>query len=280
MRRLCIGDVHGKYDLLVKVLDLAGFSGSDDLYSVGDFTDRGTQNVLTLDFLMSLGDQFKPVCGNHDLWNYEFLHPDLPEGRPFMGREAFECWYYYNGGRNTVDEEFSQSEEWQLKTFKFLRTIPYKRDLGDRVIIHSLCYPEDTELVKEDLGSLTLETLKSSNLVINEVYDSRIWGRDFLRGCEGYFPLGAKGPRVPDRWFKEKNERTFKGSPIYVTGHTPLARPFFDEELGIVGIDTGSFCTLEDNGIEGSLTLVDLDSWEYWNSLGGKGNLIDKKDVN
>ena len=99
MRRLCIGDIHGCYDELMSALDNCSYSDSDVLYSVGDFTDRGTQNVQVLDFLMGL-ENFHPVCGNHDLWNYEYLHPDIhgvnASGKPlkgvypYMGREAFE----------------------------------------------------------------------------------------------------------------------------------------------------------------------------------------------
>lgn len=276
MRRLCIGDIHGCYDKLIDVLDRCRFSDTDILYSVGDFTDRGKQNVKTLDFLMELNN-FKPVCGNHDLWNYEYLHPAKPwtytspidkktkSGvSPYISREAEECWIRWNGGRNTEKEESAQSDEWKEKVYLWLKDIPYRINLGDKIIIHSVC-PSSAYKYIDDVDSITMETLKSSNLIKDDIYDDFVWNRGVINGCKDYHQLGLKKPSY-DEYFRNIYGKEFVGTPIYIIGHTPLDHPFFDKEMGIIGIDTGAFCYKEGWGVDGYLTVLDIDTFEYWQS--------------
>lgn len=255
MRRLCVGDIHGSYDKLLDVLDRCKFSDTDILYSVGDFTDRGKQNVKTLDFLMGLNN-FKPVCGNHDLWNYEYLTR--------MSHDAFECWVYWNGGRHTFVEESKQSDEWRENVKNWLKNIPYRINLGDKIIIHSVC-PSRAYQYINDVDELTMETLKSSNLIKDEIYDDFIWSRGVIGGCKDYYQIGSKTPSF-DEYFRNVYGKEFAGTPIYIIGHTPLDHPFFDREMGIIGIDTGAFCYKEGWGVDGYLTVLDIDTLEYWQS--------------
>ena len=284
-RRFCVGDIHGCYDELMTVLDNCNFSESDILYSVGDFTDRGKQNVKVLDFLMGLSN-FKPCVGNHDLWNYEHLHPaiawekdiELPNDagemikshkkgtRPYMSLEAEKCWYVWNGGRETLREEADQSQEWRDKVYNFLKDLPYRINLGDKIIIHSTCPLDTYRWVDVPLDEITTETLKSSGLIVEDVYDDKVWDRWVIKGCKDYVQLGNKYPSF-DLWAKEKYGAGFTGNPIYIIGHTPLAHPFYDKDLGIVGIDTGAFCNKKRGwDLEGYLTVLDTDTFEYWTS--------------
>lgn len=255
MRRLCVGDIHGCYDKLMETLDKCKFSDSDVLYSVGDFTDRGNQNVKTLDFLMSLKN-FHPVMGNHDLWNYEYLSNTITH-------DAFRCWDMYNGGEHTYNEESKQTDTWRNKATRWLQKIPYRIDLGDFTIIHTVCPKSIYEGI--DVDNITLKTLKSSGLVTDEVYDEGVWNRAVLEGCRDYQKLTYPKPNFVQR-ARDIYGEEFTGEPVYVTGHTPLDHPFYDREMGIIGIDTGAFCSKKVYGVEGYLTILDLDSLEYWQS--------------
>ena len=257
MRRLCIGDIHGSYDKLIDVLDRCKFSDSDILYSVGDFTDRGKQNVKVLDFVMGLKN-FKPVCGNHDLWNYEALSKKI-------SRDILECWVYWNGGSFTFKEEREQSDEWRKNVKNWLKDIPYRINLGDKIIIHSVCPSSVYEYVDMPLDEITMETLKSSNLIKDNVYDDSVWNRGVIGGCKDYYQIGSKESSY-EEYFRNIYGKEFTGTPIYIIGHTPLDHPFFDKEMGIIGIDTGAFCYREGWNIDGYLTVLDIDSLEYWQS--------------
>ena len=262
MRRFCIGDIHGKYDRLQDVLERCKFSDDDILYSVGDFCDRGNQNLKTLNFLMDLKN-FQPVIGNHDTWLYFWA--DWKANKTPLNRYAFECWHDWNGGVRTVAELKDQDQEWFNKLYDWLKDIPYIRHLdNDRVIVHSVA-PSNiikNRQVNMPIDEITLETLLESGLLQDEEYDSALWNRDVIRSCRGYLDLeGRRG--FGTNYFAEE----FKGIPVYFIGHTPLFGPFYDADMGIVGLDTGSFCDTKDGwDIDGRITVVDIDTFDCWQS--------------
>ena len=75
-----IGDIHGCYDTLMQYPDFKdGLKDDVEYIFLGDFTDRGNQNVEVLNFINSIKN--KPnVClleGNHEQWIYCYGH-DIP----------------------------------------------------------------------------------------------------------------------------------------------------------------------------------------------------------
>ena len=84
-RRLyCVGDIHGRLDLLEELHglirdDAAGFEGSKGVVYLGDYIDRGSQSKQVLDLLIEQPlDGFSVVnlLGNHEQTMLDFLqHP-------------------------------------------------------------------------------------------------------------------------------------------------------------------------------------------------------------
>ena len=81
-RRLyCIGDIHGRLDLLEELhemirADSLGFEGSKAVIYMGDFIDRGSQSKQVLDLLIDQPlEGFEPIClrGNHEQTMLDFL---------------------------------------------------------------------------------------------------------------------------------------------------------------------------------------------------------------
>ena len=60
-----MSDLHGRYDLYVKMLELIGFSEEDELYVLGDVVDRGPNPMKILED-MSMRPNVYPILGNHD----------------------------------------------------------------------------------------------------------------------------------------------------------------------------------------------------------------------
>ncbi|HEY5714784.1 MAG TPA: symmetrical bis(5'-nucleosyl)-tetraphosphatase [Psychromonas sp.] len=68
MATYIVGDVHGCFDELQALLELAQFDKKkDQLWITGDLVGRGPKSLETLRFVKSLGDGAKVVLGNHDL---------------------------------------------------------------------------------------------------------------------------------------------------------------------------------------------------------------------
>lgn len=96
-RRLyCIGDIHGRLDLLEELhamilADCAGFDGSKIVVYLGDYIDRGAQSKQVLDLLIGqpLAD-FETVylLGNHEQAMLDFLRNP---------REAGMAWLSFGG---------------------------------------------------------------------------------------------------------------------------------------------------------------------------------------
>lgn len=74
--KLVVGDVHGCYDELRALIELAGCSESDRIVAVGDLVDRGNQPWEVVEFFRSRLESRFAVCGNHE-WKH-LLHADNP----------------------------------------------------------------------------------------------------------------------------------------------------------------------------------------------------------
>lgn len=64
-----ISDIHGEYELFMRLLDSIKFSDSDALISCGDIIDKGQDSVRLLNFIANMSNA-RCINGNHE---YDFL---------------------------------------------------------------------------------------------------------------------------------------------------------------------------------------------------------------
>ncbi len=261
-RRLIIGDVHGRYNALRQVLDRAGYDdGNDILYSVGDFCDRGRNNLEVLEYLSSLKN-FRPVLGNHDAWLQDYLR---------TGYVLSDNWYSNNGGYMTVASFNGVSDDVRRRLSLWLDSIPYCRKEDGITVVHggpvgreldAIMRPRDYER-ESDAEDIPDELWDRTYLRTAVLYEEWLTscekkdGMDFSR-----FSLRMR------RHFSELGSRTVNGEPhtavqsgMIYTGHSIVGdKPFTSQTFHITAIDTGAASK------SGRLTCMDVGSGEYWQS--------------
>ena len=259
MSKFITGDIHGSYDRLMRALELCKFSDNDTLYCTGDIGDRGPQIKACLEFLMSLGDRFKPVIGNHDIWAYLKLSDDIR-------RNEKDVWRY-NGGQKTI-EAFKEMDEEVLKAWygKF----PYMIEEDDFRLVHTLTFEEVLNRCTIPLQDVKMENLYSSGLTERGyAYDGELFDREILYQSR-YFQYKDCSPDWARKVCPLLDDK------LTVVGHTPLTGGvLYDRKLNVCDIDTGGFCTYEDHGYEGRITVLDIDTKDFVDSSGLKSNLND-----
>ncbi len=68
MATYVIGDIHGCYEPLCRLLNKINFNeANDQLWLTGDLVNKGPQSLETLRLVMSLGESCITVLGNHDI---------------------------------------------------------------------------------------------------------------------------------------------------------------------------------------------------------------------
>lgn len=193
-RIVALSDVHGQYDLMVRLLRAHGVIddgdnwslGRDHLVMTGDVFDRGPGVTETLWLLFRLQQQAKAaggavhfLLGNHETMvlydDLRYVHPKYLETAERLGR-----------GYSVLYGEDSVLGAW-------LRTRPVLLKLGDTLFLHGGIAPENLDLAT-DLdasnagyrGSLgTPKDVVNANPATARLYDGKrspIWYRGYFNG--------------------------------------------------------------------------------------------------
>jgi diadenosine tetraphosphatase ApaH/serine/threonine PP2A family protein phosphatase len=139
-RTIVVGDIHGCYDELRALVELAGMGAGDRLVSVGDLIVKGEKNREVLDLFLR-DARFSSVLGNHDRALLQFWKGERAELKPAQER----CRAELESGR----ERYAA----------FLDSLPLFIDLGSHVVVHAGLRP-GVPLAGQSIEDLTeLRTL-------------------------------------------------------------------------------------------------------------------------
>lgn len=259
-RRLIISDIHGRSRALGQVLERAGFrDGTDILYSVGDFCDRGSGNLSVLEHLMSLSS-FRPVLGNHDAWLQDYLRKGTEDGN----------WLYNNGGIKTLSELRSLSSKRKKEISQWLDGIPYVISGNTFLIVHGGPVPfGKVSGLKRKAHPRSWRETPDFRLVPSELWDrdylssAMLWekAREEGRSWEDYREEVERNVRSPGSRYDYMSRDPLDTRRTLFVGHSIVGdKPFSSEKYHICAIDTGAASP------EGYLTVMDIDTRQYWQS--------------
>ncbi|WP_416666630.1 metallophosphoesterase [Egbenema bharatensis] len=130
-RRIFIGDVHGHYDGLMRLLEVIALDADDQLYFVGDLIDRGPKSASVIRFVRE--NQYPCVLGNHE----QLLLESFPRNR--VAQYALQAWLQ-SGGQTTVAS--FDTPELLMENLDWLRSLPTHLDLGDIWLVHAGLHPK------------------------------------------------------------------------------------------------------------------------------------------
>ena len=258
MSRFIVGDIHGSYDRLMTALELCKFSDSDTLYCTGDIGDRGPNVKECIEFLMSLGNRFRSVIGNHDVWAYQYLTDTINR----YSNDVWEC----NEGQCTMDALFSMDNKDEVTAW--YGSFPYIIEEDDFRLIHTLTYTDHLNMSRIPLSEIRMNNIEVSGILDNTYgYDKELFDRRILLRSK-YFNKKSPDPE----W--SKKECSLLDDKLTVIGHTAVTGGvLYDKEMNVCDIDTGGFCTYEKNKYEGKITVLNIDTKDFVDSSGISSNL-------
>ncbi len=230
MKRFVIGDVHGGFDALMQCVERSPFDPDCDLLiSLGDLTDGHTQSKQVLDYLCGL-KHFILIQANHD-------------------RSKEGCG----------NVEYGWFLLWAMEGV----SIPLWENQGGRATMLSYDYKHENVPQKHiDLlkGALPYYIDESRNLFVHGGFDERypieeqdpeylMWDRDLV------YKYGRGYAEHPVKGYK----RVFLGhtSTQAIKHDWNATEPIITDN--VIALDTGG-------GWNGKLTIMDVDTLEYWQS--------------
>ena len=240
-RTFVMGDIHGAHKALVQCLERSGFNKEiDTLIQLGDIVDGWDEVYDCVKELLSIKN-LVPIKGNHDNWFLQWLNTGVnPVQWEHGGYETLKSYcektkryfFIHNGVKSDLNP-FDIPES-HIDLFRF-RQLNYYKDNKNRLFIH---------------GGFNRH-LKLQDQQYNVFY----WDRDLWNSAMNWERMSEYARNN----YKFKTKENF--STIFL-GHTSTIRWGTSKPIkaaNIWNLDTGA-------GFKGKLTIMDVDTEEYWQS--------------
>ena len=120
MRTFVLSDIHGYYNIFLKMLEKIRFSDDDFMYVIGDVIDRGDQGIAIIKDLMQRKN-VEMFLGNHELMMLNAIDYQRRKKQGLVQEDPFddhltpyELWTHpANGGNQTFDDFYGLSQKEQ-----------------------------------------------------------------------------------------------------------------------------------------------------------------------
>lgn len=216
-----VGDIHGHYDLLLKLLSELGYQNNGETFShperkiifTGDIINRGPKIRATVSLVRKMVETGNAYCilGNHEL--NAILYSTLDKNGKLLRRRLPR---FKLPLMKTLDEYQNHREE--LKdTIKWFRKLPLYLDFGDLRIVHGGWNDNYIETVKKYMkGEIRLRKSFLKTYLINYELNTAING--LIKGAEFQLPKdlllkdnkGMVRRNFRIKWWEPLEGKTFK----------------------------------------------------------------------
>ncbi|MBR3885521.1 MAG: serine/threonine protein phosphatase [Clostridia bacterium] len=219
--RYVVADIHGNYDLLVKLLRKIKFSKDDTLFVLGDVIDKGkdVDKILNL-LLVKMENNAIVLAGNHE-YDFVKLMTNLIV-KDASDEELIDSAKNYLGVSNISIEQIDM-----------IMNMPFYHEEDDFILVHA-GVPFDIKGKMIPLEQATIEDL---------VYDRRFKNENFLPPSTKCVIFG----HTPTFYVSGQKGKILKYQKENTVGNNP-------KDYYKVHIDTGNYLT----GILGCLRLDDM----------------------
>lgn len=122
-----MSDLHGCYDLYIKMLEKIKFSDEDALYILGDITDRGKDGIKILGDMMKRKNVI-PILGNHDYTALRMFKMIYNKEESDSLNSGYIMWKLV-GGSPTNDAFMKLAEAERLEIINYISKFSLFKDI-------------------------------------------------------------------------------------------------------------------------------------------------------
>ncbi|MEH6836292.1 MULTISPECIES: metallophosphoesterase family protein [Falsihalocynthiibacter] len=146
-----VGDIHGRFDLLQKLLRKVDLESPHDLIFLGDYVDRGDHSAEVLRWLYELDKSERVTClmGNHEKMLIEFLDNPIGTGSRWLKNGGLQTLASFGvggvaegAGPRALEEAASNLKAaLSYEVEQWLRELPLLFRNGNLVCVHAAVDP-------------------------------------------------------------------------------------------------------------------------------------------
>jgi len=249
-RILVVGDIHGCFERLVSLWKKISVTDDDLVIFLGDYVDRGRENVKVLKFIMSENEKENVIalCGNHE----DMLLTDILAGQSFS---------------ETLREIAMQKlkePDFEDKVFKFLKNLPYKFEMEINGKEYFFCHAGvNPKIPFDEQDEIDLLWIREKFFTVYDGEKIVVVGHTPVMFLPTEEEIQKKLENFGEEIFDEVDDE-YKESSFYVPTEKALqiskCKPQWRRGGKILMMDTGSFLP------KGCISCVDLVSGDLWQS--------------
>jgi serine/threonine protein phosphatase 1 len=156
-RVLAIGDVHGMYEKLIKLMDKIRFNPDEDLLIfLGDYIDRGPDPGRCLQYIFALQDQYPDVVvclmGNHEVMMSSYFMQKRGSYNNLIVDYAGS--WLDNGGLETLKQLDEMDADTKEELLQWVMNLPVKYQYQDYFFCHAGVDPDVPLAVQNEFDML------------------------------------------------------------------------------------------------------------------------------